>query len=157
MKLDAKVQITGNNNIDINISLYLSDDLLVSEEVFEVGNLEIGGDTHNYDWNDAEHDDAGLDLLVLLLETLFIFNEIAEFSAELPHHVLHLLGLDFNWAEMFFSDDVWIVLRLYSSLDHEIELSAFLIFVQYTDLVVATDVGGESVSQLWVALLCQII
>ena len=46
----------------MNWSFRCSNDLLVPEEVFEVGYLQIGGNKHDNNGDDAECDDTALDL-----------------------------------------------------------------------------------------------
>ena len=47
-----------------------SDDLLVPEEVLEVGDLQVGRNEHDHNGDDSEGDNAALDFRVLVLEAL---------------------------------------------------------------------------------------
>ena len=117
---------------------YCSNNFLVSEEVLEVGDLQVGGSGHDDDADDTEDEDTGLNLLVLLLQLLLVHHQVTQLLSQLFHHVLHFLCLYFNWFEVFFSDDISVVLGLNTSLNHKIEFLGALILISHTHLIAAS-------------------
>ena len=81
----------------INVIFYeentTSNDFLVSEEVFEIGDLKVCSGNHDDDRDGAESDDSTFDESVLLLKIFFVHDQHAEFISYLFNHVLDLLCL----------------------------------------------------------------
>ena len=127
----------------------MSDDFFVPEEVLEVGNLQVGTYAHDEDGYDSEDQHAGLDLLVLFLETFLVLDQIRELLSQLLYHVLDLLGLYFDRSKMLLRNDIRVIFCLDASLDHELEVLRSVFFVENAHLVVSSNVRGELVSQLW--------
>ena len=127
----------------------MSDDFFVPEEVLEVGNLQVGTYAHYEDGHDSEDQHAGLDLLVLFLETFLVLDQIRELLSQLLYHVLDLLGLYFDRSKMLLRNDIRVIFCLDASLDHELEVLRSVFFVENAHLVVSSNVRGELVSQLW--------
>jgi hypothetical protein len=130
-----------------------SNDFLVSEEVLEVRDLKVGREGHHYNWDYTEDDDSRLNLLVLLLEVLLILNKVAEFLSQLLDHILHFLSLNLDRTEMLLGYDVGVVLSLDTSLNHKIEGWINALFIQDADLIVASYVASELISELRVVFL----
>ena len=71
----------------------LSDDLLVSKEVLEVGDLQVGGHDHDDDGDDSEDNHSALNLLILRLQSLFAHDQHRQLLPNLLNLVLNLLSL----------------------------------------------------------------
>ncbi len=132
----------------------MSDDFFVPEEVLEVGNLQVGTYAHDKDGYDSEDQHAGLDLLVLFLETFLVLDQIRELLSQLLYHVLNLLGLYFDRSKMLLRNDIRVIFCLDASLDHELKVLRSVFFVENAHLVVSSNVRGKLVSQLWHVFLC---
>ena len=59
-------------NFSLNELNTSSNDLLVSEEILEIGDLKVCSSDHNDDRDGSEGNDSALDELVLSLQSLFV-------------------------------------------------------------------------------------
>ena len=117
---------------------YVSDDLLVAEEVLEVGDLQVGGHDHDDDGDDAEDHHSTFDLLVLGLQALLTHDQHRQLLSQLLNLVLNLLGLELDGPEVLLGDNVGVVHGLDACLDQKVVPNVHpRVHILNADLVVA--------------------
>ena len=92
-----------------------SDDLLVSEEVLQVGDLQICRHCHDHDGDGAKDHYSALDLCIFVLQVLFAHDQVRHLCSELFDHVLNLLCLQLDGFQMLLRNDVGVVGSLHAS------------------------------------------
>ena len=126
------------------LNKYLSYDLLVPEEVFKVGDLQVGREEHDDDGDDTEDDNAVLYLLVLRLQPVLSDPQSVHFGPYRLQRVFNHLCLQLDPGEMLLRHDVTIVGRLCAGCQRkEILLLLLVIHILDAHLVISTVEGRE--------------
>ena len=131
-----------------------SDDLLVAEEVPQVGDLNVGADRHYHERDHAEGHHAALDQLILRLQCLLADDQVVHLSAQLLDHVSDLLGGQLDWLEVLLRDDVGVVRGLHARRHAKTKRRWTLrVVVHHADLVVPIVEASEVISELCLVFL----
>ena len=93
-------------NASLNEVNTSSNDLLVSEEILEIGDLKVCGGKHDNNRDGSEGYNSTLDQCVLCLQGFFVENQNAELVSYLFNHVLNLLCLELNWSQVLLSHNI---------------------------------------------------
>ena len=109
--------------------------------------MEVSGEEHDDNGDNAEDDDAILDLLVLCLQSVFRDSQPVHFAADHFQRVFNLLRLQLNTAEVLLRHDVRVVCRLHARGERkEVLLVLLVVHVLDAHLVVSTVEGRKMMS-----------
>ena len=109
--------------------------------------MEVGGEEHDDNRDNAEDDDAILDLLVLYLQSVFRDSQSVHFAADHFQRVFNLLRLQFDTTEMLLRHDVRVVGRLHTrGQREEVLLVLLVVLVLNAHLVISTVEGRKMMS-----------